>query len=214
MADKRIEEEMTMIPAGSVRALPYRNGYDSCRFFELEEYVWTIVVVLYSIQGKMDVLNTIVSILFILVSCLGSVAEAIRIRTTYYRSYRYYYYYDYTTYTLSAGVIAGIVIGSLIAVALLVGGIILCCVCCCGQRRNRSQAGQVIGTQPAYPAVSTIQTNATVAYYPTAPENGPQQPQVNQGHYAPPPSYTQVTSDGNVNFGFEGNKETPRVPPS
>ncbi|XP_033746516.1 uncharacterized protein LOC117331749 [Pecten maximus] len=158
--------------------------------------------------GKMNALNTLVSILFILVSFLGSVAEGVRIRTYYtrYYSYRYYYYYDYTTYTLSAGVIAGIVIGCLVAVAFLVGAIILCCVCCCGQRRNQAQAGRVIVAQnnSSVPVVSTTHTSATVAYYPTAPGTGSASHQ--HAYSAPPPSYSQVASEGNVNLGFQENK--------
>lgn len=150
---------------------------------------------------KMNSINSFVFVLLILVTFLTSVTEGVRIRY-YHTRYYYYNYYSYTTYTLSAGVIAGIVIGCLLAVALLVGAIIVCCVCCCGNRRSQAQGGRVIVAQsyPTGQVVSTTQTSAAVAYYPTG--NASQ----TTSHSAPPPSYSQVTSVGNVNLGFQDNK--------
>ena len=62
-------------------------------------------------------------------------------------------------YFRSAGAIAGIVVGCILGVALLIGSIILCCCCCaCCGRTQRRAPGQII-QQPGGAAITTISTS-------------------------------------------------------
>ncbi|KAL3851970.1 hypothetical protein ACJMK2_015660 [Sinanodonta woodiana] len=112
-------------------------------------------------------------------------------------------YSSYSTY-ISGGTIAGIVVGCLVGIALLIGAIVFCC---CLQRR-RATNGQILYAQGNPGFTMTTGTTITGTQMPTtqmapgmyAPPYAPQMAggytpnnaAVNNSYGSPPPAYDQA----------------------
>jgi len=120
------------------------------------------------------------------------------------------YYDKHCCLSSEAGMIVGIVIGSLVFVGLVVSGIV-CCFCCL--RKNRGRQGQVVTGQQA----ASVQMTTVQSPYMQQPYMQQQQPYMPQpGPYPtgayPAQGYPQG-QPGNPNPGFEPPKYSEVVNP-
>uniref|UniRef100_A0A194APW0 Cysteine and tyrosine-rich protein 1 n=1 Tax=Pinctada fucata TaxID=50426 RepID=A0A194APW0_PINFU len=105
----------------------------------------------------------------------------------------YFSHYKYCCYSLEGGTIAGIVVGCLIGVGVL---ITLCIVCCCiAMNKNRGSVGRVV-----HPAGGTgltvVNASSQQAMYGGPGQYGPSYPQYGGGYSNPsaPPGYNPAYS--------------------